>query len=441
MYGTNGGNDTDDKVYLLSVMEMGTVAYGFRNQINVASKTREAFSTMYAEYLENKTLAEGTSNSWSWWLRSPGNALGNNAAFVNNTGYGNGSCSITTATAVRPVVHLDLSNTSVWTHAENVESEVKINESPVPTAVPSVSPSPTVTIQPTQTPIASVSPTSIPTPTKQPSVVRPSEPAVAVTSTPTSEPTLVPSALPTPSLTPDVTVTPKPEVTPQPSALPSNTVTPLPADSAVPTVLPTKQPEVTVQPTIEPSSSLEKQEKTIKKGHVIKDAKSRAYYKVLSVKKGNRSIEYCKPINKKRKSVTIKSYIIYQGKKYKITRISKKAFEGCGSLTKVVLGKNITLIEEKAFLNCEKLTYVLLPEKVNRIGRKAFYGCTNLRYLDVRTTKLTLNRVGMNAFAKGYRAPRVKTKKDVWALYSDIFLLRGISKKALYVIDPVKLII
>lgn len=48
-YGTDGGNNTWDKVYLLSVSEASNTSYGFDSKYNVSSKTREAKNTEYAK--------------------------------------------------------------------------------------------------------------------------------------------------------------------------------------------------------------------------------------------------------------------------------------------------------------------------------------------------------------------------------------------------------
>ena len=62
-YSTAGGNNTTDKLFLLSLAEVGNTNYGFGSD------------------------ATRAASSW-WWLRSPGNN-DNNAANVNNDGYVN----------------------------------------------------------------------------------------------------------------------------------------------------------------------------------------------------------------------------------------------------------------------------------------------------------------------------------------------------------------
>ena len=51
------------------------------------------------------------------------------------------------------------------------------------------------------------------------------------------------------------------------------------------------------------------------------------------------------------------------------------------------------------------------------------------------------SNIGKDVFSGGYSTPRIKTDKSKWKLYCKIFTESGMSLKALYVIDPVKLVI
>ena len=114
-----------------------------------------------------------------------------------------------------------------------------------------------------------------------------------------------------------------------------------------------------------------------------------------------------------------------------------------GYLINCLRGHNykVTSIAKNALKNNKKLSYVIIGKNVRKIGKKAFYGCKKLRYIYVKSKKLTENNIGGQAFGGGYHSPRVKTAKNIWKQYSNVFLLRGMSKKALFVIDPVKLVI
>lgn len=72
-YGTEGGVNTTDKVYLLSIAEASNTAYGFNGEFNTESETREAKNTAYAKECGASTCTstEYEGNGY-WWLRSPG---------------------------------------------------------------------------------------------------------------------------------------------------------------------------------------------------------------------------------------------------------------------------------------------------------------------------------------------------------------------------------
>ena len=72
-YGTDGGNNTWDKVYLLAVSEAANTSYGFDSKYNVSSRTREAKNTEYAKQCGAWTTTNSSFlDNGNWWLRTPG---------------------------------------------------------------------------------------------------------------------------------------------------------------------------------------------------------------------------------------------------------------------------------------------------------------------------------------------------------------------------------
>ena len=124
-YGTEGGNNTNDKLYLLSLREVMTPSYGFPSDLD-ASKTRETKHTEYTKEQGAWTSEseEYRTNGW-WWLRSPGadsiyaSDVGTNGYIDNYGGLGVAH----TNYAVRPALHLNLSSVSVWSYAGQVTSD------------------------------------------------------------------------------------------------------------------------------------------------------------------------------------------------------------------------------------------------------------------------------------------------------------------------------
>lgn len=122
-YLAGGGEDTLDKVYLLSVAEASDSAYGFHSAFNENSDSRCAKNT---EYVKGKgaftSSLENYTGNGLWWLRSSGSNL-YNAANVSDVGYGyaDGGKVVMVNRAVRPALHINLSS-SVWSKAGTVNS-------------------------------------------------------------------------------------------------------------------------------------------------------------------------------------------------------------------------------------------------------------------------------------------------------------------------------
>ena len=102
-FGTSGGNDTMDKIFLLSIAEANDAAYGFTN-----NGDRRAVNTGYLA-AHNGMYAEGAVDFW--WLRSPGSS-NLRAAIVSDSGtIGLAGSDVSSGVyAVRPAFNLDMSS-------------------------------------------------------------------------------------------------------------------------------------------------------------------------------------------------------------------------------------------------------------------------------------------------------------------------------------------
>ena len=101
-YGTSGGIDTYDKIFIPSVADVLDEAYGFVNSTS-SSSTRQAQLTGYSASLAGTT----TNKTYYWWLRSPG-SYSSHACRVNSDGYINGSGSgVSYNYGIRPALKLN----------------------------------------------------------------------------------------------------------------------------------------------------------------------------------------------------------------------------------------------------------------------------------------------------------------------------------------------
>ena len=77
-------------------------------------------------------------------------------------------------------------------------------------------------------------------------------------------------------------------------------------------------------------------------------------------------------------NVTILSTIENNGYTYSVTNIGYGAFDGCTSLTSVVIPSSVTSIGDRVFSSCTSLTSIEIPSSVTSIGYGAFRNCTSL---------------------------------------------------------------
>ena len=134
-YGTAGGNDTSDKVFLLSENEVynsnTAFSYGFTKSDSKCDEGRRCkSSSTFAKAMGVYSYANSAyaGNCW-WWLRSPGLNTYCAASVLcdGNVDYG-GSHVDNDDYAVRPALHLDLSSSDLYSYAGTVSSDGTVNE-------------------------------------------------------------------------------------------------------------------------------------------------------------------------------------------------------------------------------------------------------------------------------------------------------------------------
>ena len=88
--------------------------------------------------------------------------------------------------------------------------------------------------------------------------------------------------------------------------------------------------------------------------------------------------------------VIIPEFIEHKGENIPVTTIGGNAFDGCSSLTSVVIPNSVTTIGSCAFSGCSSLTSVVIPNSVTTIGDYAFSGCSSLTSVVIPNSVTTI---------------------------------------------------
>ena len=100
-------------------------------------------------------------------------------------------------------------------------------------------------------------------------------------------------------------------------------------------------------------------------------------------------------------AASIPETVSYNGSTYSVTSIGNDAFEGCSSLTSIILPNSVTSIGDYAFLDCSSLTSITIPNSVTSIGNYAFSSCSSLTSIVVESGNTVYDsRENCNAIIK-----------------------------------------
>ncbi len=100
------------------------------------------------------------------------------------------------------------------------------------------------------------------------------------------------------------------------------------------------------------------------------------------------------PSGKYTGSISISSFD-YEGKNYIVTSIGNYAFDGCKSLTSIIIPNSVTTLGHYAFRNCQNLTSISIPNSMTSIGERSFFGCAGLTSINIPSS---VTSIGLQAF-------------------------------------------
>lgn len=103
-----------------------------------------------------------------------------------------------------------------------------------------------------------------------------------------------------------------------------------------------------------------------------------------------------------------------------VTKIMRRAFKDCMSLTTITIPDSVTAIGELTFFNCKNIASIVLSNSIKKIPPKMFFNCHSLRLLTIPNS---VKRIEESAFenCKGLTSvtiPKSVTEIGVCAFYS-----------------------
>lgn len=84
-YGTNGGADTSDNIFLLSIEEAACKYFGDSSALLHSPKKNKRYWFERKDENNSKRVAATNEEIWWWWLRSPGR-VGVKSAYIHGDG-------------------------------------------------------------------------------------------------------------------------------------------------------------------------------------------------------------------------------------------------------------------------------------------------------------------------------------------------------------------
>lgn len=99
-----------------------------------------------------------------------------------------------------------------------------------------------------------------------------------------------------------------------------------------------------------------------------------------------------------------------------VTAIGDYAFDGCKTMTSMIIPSGVTAVGDFAFAGCTSLANVVVPDSVTEIGTRAFFGCTSLNTIALpkKNVQLGSHLFGQCASLTSVTLPEDIKKIDPW---------------------------
>ena len=140
------------------------------------------------------------------------------------------------------------------------------------------------------------------------------------------------------------------------------------------------------------------------------------YYNITS--STDLTVEVTNGDNEYSGEVIIPETVVYKSKVLKVISISRYAFNGCKSLTSVVIGNNVTSIINETFSQCDNLTSVVIGNSVTSIGKNAFYYCKGLTNIEIPNS---VTSIGEFAFSYCFSLTKIAIGNSVTSIGENAF--------------------
>ena len=116
--------------------------------------------------------------------------------------------------------------------------------------------------------------------------------------------------------------------------------------------------------------------------------------------------------------IVIPATVTYNNITYKVTSLQEFCFEGCSSLTSIILPSGLTSLGDRCFYNCSSLTSITLPSGITLLGEDCFSYCSSLTSI---TLPSELTSLGDRCFYNCSSLTSITLPSGITSLGEDCF--------------------